>query len=242
MRSRINQELYPAGFVDVGPSPSFLIPVFTDDRDLYLQVTDSFETVRAFAPLAAGGGSQIRQLQLHAPDQDRRSAIGAPALYGFQPEAGMGWLDHRRPLADRLKQWPKRHEADPMLQLELVEFANGSPVELEHAVNRCELMLARAGLSQCRDWAKDQRKRLSLPLDGRLRAETFADSLLEPSQQPLLLLVHLTNAFHLRQILIDGQIRGRESPVSRESLTYFFMAVQATKTACILKRRISKRS
>lgn len=222
MRSRINQELRLSGFLDVGPSPGFLIPAFTDDRSLFLQVTDDSDTIAAVAELSRTAEKQIRPLRLEGMDEGRRCAIGAPALYGFQPEAGLAWLGSRSALAARLHAWPRRHDVEPMLNLELVEFEGGSSSELRRAVARCERLLNSRGVGQASDWAEDQRRRLSLPRDEKTRDGTFGNHLLEPSDEPLLLLVHLTQLVGLQEILKDGAIRSRPSSVFQKNLAYFY--------------------
>jgi hypothetical protein len=222
MWTRINQELDFTGFLDVGPCPNFLIPVFADDRALFLQVTDDSGIITAVAELADTAAARVRSVPLLSGDKQHRCAIGQPAIYGFQPVVGEAWLDTQDALAVRLRGWNGNRSASPMLHLEIMEFIGASPIELAHAIKRCEQSLKRSGIRQAQQWGLDQRRRLKLPPERTRSNAAFADALLETSAGPDLLLVHICSVYEFRRAIESGVIAARESEGFSESLAFFF--------------------
>jgi hypothetical protein len=227
IKRRTNEPLDLFGFLDVAPKPTFLTPVFTDDRNLFLQDAETDDLVSGFSALPSGAHRRTTPLDDLGvgieTDGDSSCAVGKPALHAFCRREGSAWVMRRPALIDHLLTYLHTKSLDPFLRLELLEFVEAPVADLARAIRHCKIRLARQGVSQAEGWAADQYRRLGLEdaavavPAGRLVQE------LVPLPQPRdLCLAHVTNMNSLRDMLRTGSISPKHDKLFGEDLVYFF--------------------
>jgi hypothetical protein len=142
-KSYPNDELDLLGFLDVGPRPTFLVPVFGNDRELFLQSTDSSGAVNAFSRLPSDSSENLTRLaelsknELVAPSI--KSSIGKQALHAFGPDNGRLWIGDRTNLSTKITDWTEISAVDPLLRLEIYEFCEAPNDRIRSAIRAAAL-------------------------------------------------------------------------------------------------------
>src|SRR5690242_15788727 len=98
-KSYPNDELDFVGCLDVGPSPTFLIPVFGNGREAFLQSADGSGNLNAFSRLPSSSSNDLTPLSELSKNElvatATKVSIGKEQLYAFSPDKGRLWIADR---------------------------------------------------------------------------------------------------------------------------------------------------
>lgn len=226
---RINDRMSLFGFLDAGLPPTFLVPVFTDGTDIYLQNADKADTITSFVLLPADAGERVTRRGPEIAYVEDARGIGDDALYAFQADKEIVTTGSRDVLGKHIKRLLAERKVDAFIRLELLEFIGASSVQLRNAILDGQSALDRSGIPQANAWARDQFAHHQIPYQDSSEA-TDSSTLTEGLVRRPLPLIYQSTSFEARQIMNTATIPPQFSKILQADRVVLLYGRAASET------------